>query len=96
MDRPGGTVLEVWKHGRCRAGHSTLIRYPARGDIMKHFVRRHIEQFDRWSAALLFLGLGHWILLQFKDTGIVIAFALIFVAACFRAWMFDLGRRTAG
>jgi hypothetical protein len=63
---------------------------------MKQFVRRHIEQFDRLSSALLFVGLGHWILLQFKDTGIVIAFVLIFVAACFRAWMFELGRRTTG
>ena len=27
MDRPGGTVLVIWKRGRRRAGHSTLVRY---------------------------------------------------------------------
>src|SRR5205809_393992 len=30
MDRPGGTVLEVRKRGRRRAGHSTSVRYPVR------------------------------------------------------------------
>jgi hypothetical protein len=28
MDRPGGTVLVNRKRGRCRAGHSTSVRYP--------------------------------------------------------------------
>src|SRR5687767_463766 len=27
MDRPGGTVLKFRKRGRCRAGHSTSVRY---------------------------------------------------------------------
>jgi hypothetical protein len=30
MDRPGGTVSLIRKRGRCRAGHSTALRYPAR------------------------------------------------------------------
>ena len=27
MDRPGGMVLVLRKRGRCRAGHSTSVRY---------------------------------------------------------------------
>ena len=63
---------------------------------MTSIVRRHIQHFDRWSSALLFLGLGHLALARFGFAGLMIAAALVFVSACFRAWMFHLDVRTAG
>lgn len=59
------------------------------------FVRRHVQHLDRWSSALGFLGLGHLILSRFGDAGLLVAATLVFVAACFRAWMFETAGRGA-
>ena len=34
MDRPGGTVPVIRKRGRCRAGHSTSVRYAAATELI--------------------------------------------------------------
>ncbi|HEX4052860.1 MAG TPA: hypothetical protein VHX86_01210 [Tepidisphaeraceae bacterium] len=59
------------------------------------FVRHHVQHLDRWSSALMFLVLGHLILSRVGDAGILVAAALVFVAACFRAWQFEMAGRGA-
>ena len=57
------------------------------------FVRRHFEQFDRWSAFILALGLGHWIGVTLGENGIIWAFAFMFVGAGFRSYLSGLAKR---
>ena len=68
----------------------------AAGDAFRSaFVRRHFEQFERWSAFILALGLGHWIGVGLGDSGIIWAFAFVFLGACFRIYLSGLAKRPA-
>src|SRR4051794_39813709 len=51
------------------------------------FVRRHFQQFERWSAFVLALGLGHWIGIGLGDNGMIWAFAFVFLGACLRVYL---------
>ena len=53
---------------------------------MRSFIQRHRLALDRLSSFLLGVGLGGW-LLSGSSTGIVIAWALLMVAAGFRAYL---------
>ena len=59
------------------------------------FVHRHFEQFERWSSLVMAMGLGHWIGTMLGDTGIIWAFALVSLGACFRVYLFGLAERPA-
>ena len=59
------------------------------------FVRRHFAHFERWSALLMAMGLGHWIGLAAGDAGIVLAFGLVFLGACFRVYLSGFANRPA-
>ena len=59
------------------------------------FVRRHFEHFERWSSVLLAMGVGHWLFSGIGDAGSVLAFVLVFVAACFRVYLSTVAKRSA-
>ncbi len=59
---------------------------------MSAFVRRHFQQFDHYSAAVLAFGLGHFVLWRFGDAGLLVAAGLVFVAACFRVYLAESAR----
>jgi hypothetical protein len=69
----------------------------AAGDAFRSsFVRRHFAQFERWSAFVLALGLGHWIGMMLRDNGMIWAFAFVFLGACFRVYLSGLAKRPVG
>lgn len=68
----------------------------AAGDGLRStFVRRHFEQFDRYSALLMAAGLGHCLDTWLGANGIVIAYALVFFGACFRTYLHGAAKRPA-
>jgi hypothetical protein len=67
----------------------------AGGTACPRFVRRHFEQFERWSSVLLSMGLGHLLFLRMGSAGGVVALALVFLSACLRVYLSELGKRHA-
>lgn len=79
MDRPGGTVLVIRTRGRCRAGHSTSVRYSAMATEVLNYLppkrRRGIRWYHWIPATMLALLLAvaglyawlHWNDPQFWD-----------------------------
>jgi len=68
----------------------------AAGDALRPaFVRRHFDQFERWSAFALAPGLGHWIGMGLGDNGIIWAFAFVFLGASFRIYLSGVANRRA-
>ena len=59
------------------------------------FVRRHFEQLERWSAVGLAMGLGHLVGTILGDKGIILAFAFVFLGACFRVYLSGVAKRPA-
>jgi hypothetical protein len=80
-----GMVLGIFVFGPVAAGDA----------FRSAFVRRHVEQFDRWSAVVLAMGLGHWAGMGLGDMGLIVAFAFVFLGACFRVYLSGLARRRA-
>lgn len=58
-----------------------------------NFIRRHAQRFERWSSALLLLGLGYIVLSLLQDLAPLVAMTLVFASACFRALLFAVTRR---
>jgi hypothetical protein len=78
-----GAILGAFIFGPAAAGNA----------FRSAFVRRHFEQFERWSAFVLALGLGHWIGRMLGDNGILWAFTFVFLGACFRVYLSVLATR---
>src|SRR4051812_12237830 len=57
MDRPGGTVLVICKRGRCRAGHSTSVRYASGAG---HPKMRRFSNLLILASIVLSLAAGAW------------------------------------
>jgi hypothetical protein len=57
------------------------------------FVRRHLEHFDRWSALVGALGLGHLLGLRLGEYGFIVAMLALGLCACSRIYLAGVPER---
>ena len=57
------------------------------------FVRRHFEHFDRWSALVGAMGLGHLVGLRLGNHGFIVAMLALGLCACFRIYLAGVAER---
>jgi hypothetical protein len=93
MRSPGGVA--IWLITGAMLGMFIFGPIAAGDAFPSAFVRRHFAQFERWSAFVLALGLGHWIGTMLGNSGIFWAFAFVFLGACFRVYLSGLVKRPA-